>query len=113
MTEVEATGVGSGPRNPDVSPAAPIIVEAGVVAAIEDAFPGCGAGLDTRTPLFNGGLSLNSTQMIELTLAVEDQFGIEFDPQLLTMENFATLGSLADLVRMVVEDDAAAAAASR
>ncbi|OSC51625.1 hypothetical protein B5181_39375, partial [Streptomyces sp. 4F] len=56
-------------------------------------------------PLFNGGLSLNSTQMIELTLAFETFYDIELEPELLTTENFATLGSLATLLEELLEDE--------
>ena len=56
------------------------------------------------TPLFNGGLSLNSTQMIELTLAFETFYDIELEPELLTVENFATLGSLSELLEDQLND---------
>ncbi|THA33199.1 acyl carrier protein [Streptomyces sp. A1277] len=68
-------------------------------------FPGQLVELDTDTPLFNGGLSLNSTQMIELTLAFETFYDIELEPELLTTENFATLGSLAGLLEELLEDE--------
>ncbi|MBL0777512.1 MULTISPECIES: acyl carrier protein [Streptomyces] len=74
----------------------------GVIAEI---FPGQLVELDSSTPLFNGGLSLNSTQMIELTLAFETFYDIELEPELLTTENFATLGSLATLLEELLEDE--------
>lgn len=74
----------------------------GVIAEI---FPGQQVELDSDTPLFNGGLSLNSTQMIELTLAFETFYDIELEPELLTTENFATLGSLAGLLEELLEDE--------
>ncbi|KLJ04927.1 acyl carrier protein [Streptomyces albidoflavus] len=74
----------------------------GVIAEI---FPGQLVELDSGTPLFNGGLSLNSTQMIELTLAFETFYDIELEPELLTTENFATLGSLATLLEELLEDE--------
>lgn len=74
----------------------------GVIAYI---FPGQLVELASDTPLFNGGLSLNSTQMIELTLGFETFYDIELEPELLTTENFATLGSLAGLLEELLEDE--------
>ncbi|MEV0783586.1 acyl carrier protein [Streptomyces sp. NPDC050423] len=74
----------------------------GVIAHI---FPGQLVELDSDTPLFNGGLSLNSTQMIELTLGFETFYDIELEPELLTTVNFATLGSLAGLLEELLEDE--------
>ncbi len=74
----------------------------GIAAEI---FPGHGVDLTSATPLFNGGLSLNSTQMIEFTLAFESFYGIELEPELLTVENFATLGSLAQMLEDQLNDD--------
>ena len=74
----------------------------GVIAEI---FPAQQVELTTETPLFNGGLSLNSTQMIELTLAFETFYDIELEPEMLTVENFATLGSLSGLLLDLLEDE--------
>lgn len=71
----------------------------------DEVFPNHGVELTSGTPLFNGGLSLNSTQMIELTLAFESFYDIELEPELLTVENFATLGSLAELLEYQLNDD--------
>ncbi|GAA1783545.1 hypothetical protein GCM10009682_02030 [Luedemannella flava] len=69
-----------------------------------EVFPRHNVDLRSDTPLFNGGLSLNSTQMIELTLAFESFYDIELEPELLTVENFATLGSLAELLEDQLND---------
>ena len=53
---------------------------------------------DAETRLFNGGASLNSTQMIELTLAFERHFEVEFEPELLTPTTFRTFGTLAEAI---------------
>ncbi|MFE7621979.1 MULTISPECIES: phosphopantetheine-binding protein [unclassified Streptomyces] len=74
----------------------------GVIAQI---FPQQLVELASDTPLFNGGLSLNSTQMIELTLAFETFYDIELEPELLTTENFATLGSLSGLLEELLDDE--------
>lgn len=55
--------------------------------------------VETETPLFNGGLNLNSIQLLELTVSIEDFYGNEFDPDDLTEENFATISSLIDLIK--------------
>ncbi|MGC4949588.1 acyl carrier protein [Streptomyces sp. DT224] len=80
-------------------------IEGDLREVIAQIFPGQLVELDTDTPLFNGGLSLNSTQMIELTLAFETFYDIELEPELLTTENFATLGSLAGLLEELLEDE--------
>jgi acyl carrier protein len=69
-----------------------------------EVFPRHNIELHSDTPLFNGGLSLNSTQMIELTLAFESFYDIELEPELLTVENFATLGSLAKMLEDQLND---------
>ena len=55
--------------------------------------------VETETPLFNGGLNLNSIQLLELTVSIEDFYGNEIDPDDLTEENFATISSLIDLIK--------------
>ncbi|GHF98543.1 acyl carrier protein [Streptomyces zaomyceticus] len=72
---------------------------------IAEIFPHQRVELSSGTPLFNGGLSLNSTQMIELTLAFETFYDIELEPELLTVENFATLGSLSELLEELLDDE--------
>ncbi|WP_435972729.1 acyl carrier protein [Streptomyces sp. Qhu_M48] len=72
---------------------------------IAEIFPHQRVELSSETPLFNGGLSLNSTQMIELTLAFETFYDIELEPELLTVENFATLGSLSELLEELLDDE--------
>jgi acyl carrier protein len=50
---------------------------------------------DTR--LFDD-LHLDSTGILELLMVVEDAVGIEVDPETLDMDNFRTVGTLADYV---------------
>ncbi len=73
---------------------------------VREIFPDRDVEMDRDTPLFNGGLSLNSTQMIELTLAFETFYGIELEPEQLTVENFSTLGTLSELIEDFVSDQA-------
>jgi acyl carrier protein len=53
--------------------------------------------LDAGTRLIEGGLELDSIQVLELSVAVEKRFSIELLPA--DLREFATLGSLAALVR--------------
>ena len=80
-------------------------IEDDLRSVIAQIFPHQTVELDSGTPLFNGGLSLNSTQMIELTLAFETFYDIELEPELLTTENFATLGSLSGLMEELLNDE--------
>jgi acyl carrier protein len=44
-------------------------------------------------------LHLDSTSMLELLMALEEAFELEVDPEDLNVEDFATLGTLADFVQ--------------
>jgi acyl carrier protein len=50
-----------------------------------------------QTALLSSGL-LDSLSMLQLTTHLSDTFGIEFEDEDFTMENFATAGQIADLV---------------
>ncbi|OYW56381.1 MAG: hypothetical protein B7Y80_07050 [Hyphomicrobium sp. 32-62-53] len=50
-----------------------------------------------QTALLSSGL-LDSLSMLQLTTHLSDTFGIEFEDDDFTMENFATAGQIADLV---------------
>ncbi|MDX2167909.1 MAG: acyl carrier protein [Deltaproteobacteria bacterium] len=52
---------------------------------------------DADTRLIDGGLSLDSLRVLELSVAVEEHFSITLAPA--DLERFATVGSLAELVR--------------
>jgi acyl carrier protein len=80
-------------------------IEDDLRAVAAEVFPDHGVELTTDTPLFNGGLSLNSTQMIEFTLAFESFYDIDLEPELLTVENFATLGTLAQMLHDQLSDE--------
>jgi acyl carrier protein len=43
-------------------------------------------------------LHLDSTAVLELLMALEDNLGIEVDPESLDMDDFRTLGSLTDYI---------------
>lgn len=54
--------------------------------------------ISNNEPLLNGGLSLNSIQMIELTVAIEEYYDKEFEPEMLTAENFDNLDTVSKLI---------------
>lgn len=52
----------------------------------------------TQTRLFED-LNLDSTSVLELLMAVEEDLSVEFDPDGLRQEHFKSVGSLSDYVR--------------
>jgi acyl carrier protein len=73
-----------------------------VLAAMEVFFAQSSPGVLTepfgaQTALLSSGL-LDSLSMLQLTTHLSDAFGIEFEDEDFTMENFATAGQIADLV---------------
>ena len=59
---------------------------------------GAGSPLLDETPLFDGGLSLDSIQFLETVLAVEREAGLVLRGEDLTAEVIATVGSMTDHV---------------
>jgi len=59
--------------------------------------------LDADTALLSAGLNLDSTAVLELILEIEEEFGIEFADEDLSVELFRTVGTLAAAVRAKVE----------
>ncbi len=55
--------------------------------------------LDTEIRLLGGDLALDSVAQLELTLAIEKEFGCEVPPEDINAENFLTIGHLADYLR--------------
>lgn len=53
--------------------------------------------VDEQVRLFDD-LHLDSTSVLELLMALEDTVGLEIDPENLDMDDFQTVGSLADYV---------------
>jgi acyl carrier protein len=51
-----------------------------------------------ETPLFDGGLGLDSFNIVELIAELEEQFSFEFDEDDFTEEHFRTIASLGSLV---------------
>lgn len=78
---------------------------AGIIAKIEDALSEVLmqsiSELSEDTRLFED-LQLDSTAVLELLMALEDNIGFEVDPDNLDMADFKTLGTLADYVGAVL-----------
>lgn len=53
--------------------------------------------LDAATRLIDGGLALDSLRILELSVAVEEQFAIALLPS--DLERFESVGALVELVR--------------
>lgn len=80
------------------APAATEAVLKSMEAFFAQSSPGALAGpVGAQTALLSSGL-LDSLSMLQLTTHLSDAFGIEFEDEDFTMENFATAGQVADLV---------------
>jgi acyl carrier protein len=53
---------------------------------------------DNATPLFNGGLGMDSFAAVELISLIEAEFGIQFDTADLTAENFRDVAALTRVI---------------
>jgi len=58
--------------------------------------------LELSTQLFDGGLYLDSIQMIELTVAIENCYGFEFGVDMLIEDNFRSFDILSDLILKIL-----------
>lgn len=56
------------------------------------------AGIHARTPLFDGGLGLNSFAVVDLISQLEQRFGFQFREADFREENFRDLQTLAGLI---------------
>jgi acyl carrier protein len=56
------------------------------------------SGVTAQTRLFED-LNLDSTSVLELLMAIEEDLGVEFDPDGLQQHHFASVGSLSGYVR--------------
>jgi acyl carrier protein len=90
-TDLDLPGTGEPPAGADHIQERVVGVLSGVL--------GCElVGVTAQTRLFEE-LGLDSTGVLETMLAVEEDLGVQFDPEALMPSNFATVGALADLVR--------------
>ncbi|MBD1580676.1 acyl carrier protein [Pseudoalteromonas sp. S16_S37] len=56
------------------------------------------ASFDENTPLFEGGLAMDSIVFTEFILLLEKAFNFEYDDDELTVENFETLGVIIERI---------------
>ncbi len=80
----------------------PATATAAVLTSMESFFAQSSPGalsepFGADTALLSSGL-LDSLSMLQLTTHLSDAFGIEFEDEDFTMENFATSGQIAELV---------------
>jgi acyl carrier protein len=54
---------------------------------------------DEQTPLFEGGLAMDSIVFTEFILLLEQAFGFEYDDDELTVENFETLAVIIERIK--------------
>ncbi|MDJ0898316.1 MAG: phosphopantetheine-binding protein [Xenococcus sp. MO_188.B8] len=59
--------------------------------------------IDDNAPLLEGGLELDSVQIVEFISAIEQHFDLEFDDSELDPENFSSLRILADVISRKVD----------
>ena len=60
---------------------------------------------DNDTNLIDAGI-LDSLEIVEMILEIENILGIEIDLELITLENFVSLDAIAEmLLRLTVKDD--------
>jgi acyl carrier protein len=57
--------------------------------------------LTAQTAFFDGGLGLDSIDVLELAVMVEEDYGVKIDNKELGRQVFVTLGSLAGHIRSV------------
>lgn len=56
-------------------------------------------GLPENTPLFGGGLSLDSLTGLELLTGIEQEFGVDIAADDLNLDSLQTIGTLVDYLR--------------
>ncbi|MCX7719055.1 MAG: pyridoxal-phosphate dependent enzyme [Candidatus Sumerlaeaceae bacterium] len=65
--------------------------------------------IDSETRLVDGGLALDSVGLLEFSLALEREFGCHISENELTPQHFATVGTVADLMRSKITREPAGA----
>jgi acyl carrier protein len=81
-----------------MSPPAPVRPELGAMLAAM-AHPALDpAGLTDETPLFEGGLALDSVDVLEVVVLLEERFGVAVSAEQVVGEEFATFGRLVAFV---------------
>ncbi|MDR3636196.1 MAG: acyl carrier protein [Isosphaeraceae bacterium] len=69
---------------------------------VEEEWPGQvpPGGLAPEMPIFYGGIGLDSVDGATLILSLEEKFGIEIDPETISMDVFETVGALCDFIEL-------------
>lgn len=60
--------------------------------------------IEMNTNLIDGDISLDSIQLIELTVSIEQFYGFEFKDDMLTEENFSNFDILTSLIKSILDD---------
>lgn len=77
-------------------------VIAGIERALADVLQREMPALSEDVRLFDD-LNMDSTSALELLMTLEDIIGVEIDAENLTMDNFATIGTLADYLTEIAK----------
>lgn len=74
---------------------------------VETVLENDGRGLNASTKLIEGGV-LDSFSLTQLTLFIEEEFGVEISPDKIHPRNFQTIGAVADMVLQEIAERQAA-----
>lgn len=61
--------------------------------------------ININTNIFDGGIALDSIQMIELTVAIEEFYGFEFSDETLTEDNFRNFDVLTSVIKTILDGE--------
>jgi acyl carrier protein len=111
MTRPSEPEIQAHSRTPQAAPAGPLgELEAELLRKIVDRLGltfVAPAAVSSDTPLFNGGLELDSIDALEIGILIEEDYGIVVGPAERDKSVFGTLGNLAQFVRNNLQRDAA------
>jgi acyl carrier protein len=75
-----------------------VIQESDVVKVLEQVLGKDLSDVSADTELF-GELNLDSTAVLEILMAIEEQMGVSFDPETLEPGHLKSVGTLTDFIR--------------
>lgn len=61
--------------------------------------------LDADTPLLSSGVNLDSVAVLQLVVAIENQFGVKFKDTDMSIELFSSVGSLSKVIEHKLQAD--------
>ena len=79
-----------------------------ILGRIRESFPAAPVGALTEESPLAGSLGLNSMQVVDLVMGIEEEFGIQVPDR--ELEKLITLGSCVDFVARTIEAQGASAA---